>query len=165
MGNKETKTLDKKIIQNKENYNNQQNKIIKNEDKNEKEKDYEIIIEIEISNNVKEKGINILCDKEQIIDDNKRYEDYYKKNNINPPKEFNYFNKDNSKLFLNDKEIEFNYKLKFNNHNTNKIKINSNIKLSSLSTMFYNCKNIINIKFIKFNTNNVTDMSRMFSGL
>ena len=29
--------------------------------------------------------------------------------NISPSKEFNYFNKDNSKLYLNDKEIEFNY--------------------------------------------------------
>ena len=87
----------------------------------------------------------------------------YKKNNINPPKEFNDFNKKNTKLYLNDKEIEFNYKLKFNEIEGNKIKIKSNIKLFTLSTIFYNCRNIKNIKFIKFNTNNVTDMSYMFS--
>ena len=123
---------------NNENYNNQQNKIIKNEYENEKEENNEIIIELEISNNEEEKEINILCDKDQLIKDNKRNEEYYKENYINPPKEFNYFNKDNTKLYLNDKEIEFNYKLKFNNNKTNKIKIKSNIKLFSLSTMFYN---------------------------
>ena len=141
-----SKNLEQKI--NNQNYNNQQNKIIQN--------DNEIIIELEISNNEKEKEkeINILCDKDQLIKDNKKYENYYKKNNINPPKEFNYFNKDNSKLFLNDKEIEFNYKLKFNEIGIKKIKIKSNTKLSSLSSMFYNCNNIMNINFIKININN-----------
>ena len=93
MGKFQSKTLSKKIIQNTENYNNQQNKIIQNEYENEKEEDNEIIIELQISNNEKEKEINILCDKEQLIKDNEEYEDYYKENNINPPKEFNYFNK------------------------------------------------------------------------
>ena len=65
-----------------------------------------------------------------------------KENNINPPKEFNYFNKNNTKLYLNDKEIEFNYKLKFNEIGTYKIIIKSNINLYSLSSMFYNCRNI-----------------------
>ena len=182
------KNSDEKIILNNENYNNQQNQINQNEFQNEKEEDNEIIIELEIgndklydnssneisndekyddsynelSNDECVKEINILCDKEQLIKDNKRKEDYYKENNINPPKEFNYFNKNNTKLYLNDKEIEFNYKLKLKIKETFKIKIKSNIKLFSLSTMFYNCKNIINIKFIKFNTNNVIDMSYMF---
>ena len=153
---------DEKLNSNKENFNNQQNKIFKNENEDEKEEDNEIIIELELSNNKKEKEINILCDKDKLIKDNKENEDYYKKNNINPPKEFNYFNKGNTKLYLNEKEIEFDYKLKFNKIETNKIKIKSNIKLFTLSTMFYNCKNIKNIKFIKFNTNKVTDMSKMF---
>ena len=98
----------KKIILNNENYNNQQNKIIQKEYENEKEEDNEIIIELQISNNEKEKEINILCDKEQLIDDNTSWKEFYKKNNINPPKEFNYFNENNTKLYLNDKEIEFN---------------------------------------------------------
>ena len=125
MGKCQSKTLNKKIIQNNENY----NKIIKNENVNEKEEDNEIIIELQIFNNEIEKEINILCDKEQLIIDNEEYEDYYKENNINPPKEFNYFNKNNTKLYLNDKEIEFNHKLKFDKNETNKIKIKSNIKL------------------------------------
>ena len=100
-----TKNSDKEIILNNENYNNQQNKIIKNISENEKEEDNEIIIELEISNNAKEKEINILCDIEQLIKDNKENENYYKKYNIIPPKEFNYFNKNNTKLYLNDKEI------------------------------------------------------------
>ena len=164
----QTKNSDKQMIQNNENYSGQQNKIIQNEYENEKEEDNEIIIELEIGNDKKSDGdedvkeINILCDKEQLIEDNKENEDYYKKNNINPPKEFNYFNKNNTKLYLNEKEIEFNYKLKFEGIKTNKIKIESNIKLFTLSTMFYNCRNIKNIKFIKFNTNNVTNMSKMF---
>ena len=146
MGNRESKTLDKKIILNNENYNNQQNQINQNEFQNEKEEDNEIIIELEIGNDKKYyyfdkeiiyndedvKEINILCDKEQLIEDNKRKEDYYKENNINPPKEFNYFNKYNTKLYLNDKEIEFNHKLKIDKNKINKIKIKSNIKLFSL---------------------------------
>ena len=67
----QTKNSDKEIILNNENYNNQQNKIIKNISENEKEEDNEIIIELQISNN-EEKEINILCDKEQLIIDNKR---------------------------------------------------------------------------------------------
>ena len=122
-----SKNSDNKIILNNENYNNQQNQIIQNKYENEKEEDYEIIIELQISNNG-EKEINILCDKEQLIKENKEKENYYKENNINPPKEFNYFNKNNTKLYLNDKEIEFNYKLKYKIKETIKIKIINKIK-------------------------------------
>ena len=108
---------------------------------------------------MKEKEIYILCDKNKLIEDNKKNKYYYKKN---PSKEFNYFNKNNTKLYLNDKEIEFKYKLKYKIKETIRIKIKSNIKLFNLSTMFYNCKNVKNIKFIKFNTNNVTNMNEMF---
>ena len=87
----------------------------------------EIDLELKIYENEIKKEINILCDKDKLIKDNKENEDYYKKNNIDPPKEFNYFNKDNTKLYLNDKEIEFNYKFKFNKIGTYKIKIKSNI--------------------------------------
>ena len=157
-----SKNLEQKINLNNDNYNNQQTKMFKNKSQYEKEVINEIIIELKISDVEKEKEINILCDKNKLIEDNKIYEDFYKENNIIPPKEFNYFNKDNTKLYLNDKEIKFKYKLNCNK-GTYKIKIKSNIKLFSLSSMFYNCSNIINIKFIKFNTNNVTNMSWMFS--
>ena len=162
-----SKNADNKIILNNENYNNQQNKIIQNE--NEEEEDNEIIIEIEmakdkifVDSDEEVKEINILCDKDQLIKDNKKVVDLYKENNINPPKAFNYFNKNNTKLYINEKEIEFNYKLKFHKSETNKIKILSNIKLFTLSTMFYNCINIKNIKFIKLDTHHVTNMSGMF---
>ena len=84
---------------------NHHNKIIQNE----KEEDNEIIIELEIFNNKNKNEINILCDKDRLKQDNKKY---YNENNIEPPKEFNYFNKNNTKLYLNDKKIEFNYKLR-----------------------------------------------------
>ncbi len=161
MGNCNYSNSKKKINLNYENCNNQKNKIFKYLIQNKKE-DNDIIIELEIFNKEKEKEINILCDISTLIEDNKKYDDYYKRNNINPPKEFTYFNKDNTKLYLNKKEIEFNYKLKLNKIGINKIKIKSNLKLFSLSSMFYNCNNIININFIKINTNNVTNMRWMF---
>ena len=117
---------------NKENCNNKQ-KIFENESQIEKEEDNEIIIKLNIYNKYKGNEIYILCDKKQLINDNKKNKDYNEENNINPAKEFNYFNKDNTKLFLNDKEIKFDYKLNFNEIGINKIIIKSNIKLISLS--------------------------------
>ena len=162
MGNYKSKNSEQKINLNHNNYNIQQNEIFKNESKYEKEVINEIIIELKISDKEIQKEINILCDKNQLIKDKKGNENLYKDYNINPPKEFNYFNKENTKLYLNDKEIEFNYKLKFNKIGINKIIIKSNINLYSLSSMFYNCKNIIKIKFIKIKPNNVINMSYMF---
>ena len=124
--------------------------------------DYEIIIEIEIYNKEKENKMNILCDKNKLLADNNFNEYFYKAYNLTSPEEFNYFNKDNTKLYLNDKEIEFDYKLKFNQIGNNKILIKSIVKLYSLATMFYNCCDIININFIKINTNKVTNMRAMF---
>ena len=69
------------------------------------QKENEIIIELEIIIN-NENFINILCDKNQMILDNKQNENNFKENNIEPPKDINYFNKDNTKLYLNDKQIE-----------------------------------------------------------
>ena len=91
--------------------------------KNFKLYNFNIIIELEINNPGNKNEINILYDKKQLNED--------------------YFNKDNTKLYLNDKKIEFNYKLKFNNLGTYKIKIKSNVHLFSLSTMFYNCKTLL----------------------
>ncbi len=147
MGNYKSKNSEKKI-----NLNHIKKEVIN-----------EIIIELKISAKEIGKKINILCDKNKLIIDNNKKKYYYKENNIDLPKEFNYFNKNNTKLYLNDNEIEFNYKLKFNKIGPCKIKIKSNIILNNLSSMFYNCTSIINIKFIKINTNNVTNMSGMFS--
>ena len=51
----------------------------------------EIVMELKIYEYEIKKEINILCDKDKLIKDNKENEDYYKKNNIDHPKEFNYF--------------------------------------------------------------------------
>ena len=67
-----------------------------------------------------------------------------------------------TKLYLNDEEIEFNYKLRLNKIGIYKIKIESKINLISLSSMFYNYSNIIHIKFLKIKTNNIINMSGMF---
>ncbi len=144
---------------NNENIKNQQNKFY--ESQNEKEI-IEIIIELEISDEELDREINILCDKNQLFEKIKNNEDY-NENNVIPPKEFHYFNKNNTKLYLNDNEIEFNYKIKFDKIGINKIKIKSNINLICLSSMFFYCSNIININFVKFDINNVNDMSYMFS--
>ena len=57
MGKYQSKTLNKKIIQNNENYSDQQNKIIQNEYENEKEEDNEIIIELEIVNDERKRKL------------------------------------------------------------------------------------------------------------
>ena len=59
--------------------------------KNEKEEDNEIIIELEIKNS-DDKEINILCDKDKLIEDNTRNEKFYKQINREPPKIFDFFN-------------------------------------------------------------------------
>ena len=152
----------KKNNQKEQNKNNifdiqQKNEIIKNK----KEDDNEIIIELEIIN-VNDKEINILCDKNKLIEFNKLFEEFDKKNNREPKKIFDYFNQENTKLYVNNNEISFKYKLKLNKIGINIIKIISKVELLTLSSMFYYCNNIKTIKFIKLNTNNITDMSDMF---
>ena len=50
---------------------------------------------------------------------------------------FNYFNKKNTKLYLNNNEIPFKYKLKLDKIGINNIKIISKVKkLLSLSSIF-----------------------------
>ena len=134
------------------------NKIIKNE----KEEDNEIIIELEIIN-YDDKEINILCNKDKLIEIKKSNEKYYKENNIEPPKIFDYFNENNTKLYLNNNEVSFKYKLILDKIGINIIKIISKVKLLSLSSMFFYCNKINSIKFLKINTINVTDMKIMFA--
>ena len=126
------------------------------------EEDDEMIIELEISKESNENKIYILCNKNKLKEDIQKNEEYYNTNNLKPPKAFELFNIYNTKIYLNDKEINFNYKLNIEKKGTYKVKIKSKVKLFSLASMFYNCNNITKIKFIKINTKNVTDMSRMF---
>ena len=123
--------LEQNNIHNHNNNNIPQNNIVQNENENE---DYENIIELEIFNNEEGKDINILCDKNQLIEDNKNNICYFTENTL--PKEFNYFNNNNTKLYHNDHEIEFRYKINLNQKGSYKFIIKSNVKLLSLSSMF-----------------------------
>ena len=107
---------------NNENNNFPQNNRVQNENENEEN---EIIIELEIYKNKELKDINILCDKNQLIEDNKNNIHYYPENTL--PKEFNYFNNNNTKLYHNNNEIEFKYKIKFNQKGIYKFIIKSNV--------------------------------------
>ena len=61
---------------------NQSKNSAQNYSQNEKEEDNVIIIKLKISDEDIKKEINILCDKNKLIQDIKRKEDYYKENNI-----------------------------------------------------------------------------------
>ena len=71
-----------KININYENHNELNKKPIKKEFQNEKEKDNEIIIELEIFNDEIGKVIYILCDKNRLNEDNKKYKDFYEENDF-----------------------------------------------------------------------------------
>ena len=60
-------------------YLNRENQIFENKFQNEKDEINEIIIELKIYDVEKENEINILCDKNQLIKDNKENKNYYKK--------------------------------------------------------------------------------------
>ena len=79
--------------------------------------------------------------------------------------EFNKFNESNTELYINNKKETFKNYYKFNKIGDYIIKFifNNNIIDSSLEKMFYECKNIIYIKFNIFNTSNVKNMKEMFS--
>ena len=79
MGNCKSTKSKQKINLNNEKYYNQKNTNIENESQYEKEVINEIIIELKISDEEIEKEINILCDKNKLIEDYKKYEDFYRK--------------------------------------------------------------------------------------
>ena len=63
-----------------------------NQFQNDVEENNEIIIELEIKILNEEKEIYILCDKNALIENNKRNIYFYKENKINQPEIFDYFN-------------------------------------------------------------------------
>ena len=129
-------------IDNQTNYQQEENENKFSEQKkinnNEKEDDDEILIELEIDRKKSDnEEINILCDIDKLIEDNKENEKYFKENKIEPPKIFDYFNENNTKLYLNNKEISFKYKLNIDKIGINNIIIKTKVKLLSLSSMFF----------------------------
>ena len=77
----------------------------------------------------------------------------------------NYLNK-NINIYFNDNEEEVKKKIITKDDKVTKIKIILNNKIKSLSSLFYECKCIEKIDFVKFNKNNdnINDMSYMFYG-
>ena len=70
----------------------------------------------------------------------------------------------NTTLIINEKTVPFKKFFIPTKSETYSIKLQFKIKLSSCAYMFCYCKNIIEIDFSKFNTENVTDMYCMFRG-
>ena len=101
------------------------------------ESTYENIIEIEIETNEDNKEIKII------------------NNNI--------FKKENTNLLINQKKTNFNNFINFIHKGNYKLLILNNDKLENLKDMFYECKELKKINFIKFNQN-INSMNSMFSG-
>ena len=68
-------------------------------------------------------------------------------------------------LYLNDEKINFCEKYKFLKKGKNEIKMRFIKYFSNTGGMFYGCSSLISLNLSNFNTNNVNNMSYMFSGL
>jgi len=68
-------------------------------------------------------------------------------------------------IYFNDEKIEINknYFTKEDN-NVKKIKIIIDEEITSFDELFYKCENLEKIDFVKFNRNNINNMSNMFYG-
>ena len=90
---------------------------------------------------------------------------YFLDNTSNTSKQTRFKENDkfaNTTLIIDGKTVAFKNSLTSNKICTFSIKLLFKNKLSNCSYMFCGCKNIINIDFSKFNTQNVTDMKYMF---
>ena len=72
-------------------------------------------------------------------------------------------NKENTLLFVDNKEVEYEKYIKFDKIGTHEIKIKLKINLINANCMFFGCKNIIDIDLSAFNTQNMINMKAMFS--
>ena len=54
---------------------------------------------------------------------------------------------------------------KFEKEDKNEIKIISKTPLNNTNFMFYNCSSLTSLNLSNFNTNNITDIMGMFSGI
>jgi len=71
--------------------------------------------------------------------------------------------KENCKIYLNNKRIDFCYKYEFEKIDKNEITIFTEIPLKSMSYMFSYCSLLTSLNLSNFNTNNVNNMENMFS--
>ena len=70
---------------------------------------------------------------------------------------------ENIDLYINDKKFKFDFKYKIKDSNEIKVKFKFNKILTTTSLMFYECSELKSIDLSSFNTNNVNNMSSMFS--
>ena len=94
--------------------------------------------------------INLLNYFESNDDDDKQY---------NNKKDF----ENSIELFLDNQKINFQFKYKFKKEKQYMLIFKIKKPLESLRNMFYNCSSLTSLNLSNFNTNNVTNMSDMFS--
>ena len=84
------------------------------------------------------------------------------KNGISPHSKLSELNQSNTELFIN--EIQYKYQKYFipSVEGNFDIKLKFNNYMKDCSYMFYYCRNIIDINFKYFKTDNITNMSKMF---
>ena len=89
---------------------------------------------------------------------------YYNQDNnlINSHDNLKELNSLNTKIFINNKEYQYNKYYKPEKEGIDIIKIKLEISLTNCNYMFAGCENIIDIKFISFNTKYITNMKYMF---
>ena len=68
----------------------------------------------------------------------------------------------NTDIYINNKPIQFQLTYKFENEGNNIITIIMKKQIKSISCLFRNCFNLINIDFSKFNTKDIENMNNMF---
>ena len=89
------------------------------------------------------------------------------KENINIfGEKFVYNNKNICKMIIDNKEYEIQSKFNIKNNDKDKLEIilKGIDKVTNMSYMFSECKQLLSLDISEWNTNNVTDMSYMFNG-
>ena len=117
----------------------------------------EITIKIKIEKNDIGKSIYFLDNTNDFYKENGKYVNH-KHDNLREIKKIN------TTLFINGEKVRFKKSFIPKKSGIYLIKFLFNDLLSNCSYMFYNCKNIVEIDFSKFNTENVTKMQYMFNG-
>ena len=133
---------------------------------NNKEKSY-IIAEINIDEYNMNEKIRLINSFEQIIreKEEEEEEDYF--DDIKKEEYYKYENekeiKDNCEIEINNNKIEFSYFYEFKEEGKYIIKYIFLKNLTKTDFMFYYCNSLTNLNLSNFNTQNVTNMSYMFS--
>ena len=73
--------------------------------------------------------------------------------------------KENIEISINGKKIDFSYLYKFNKEGKYKIEYLFKKGLTKTNHMLYGCESLTNLNLSNYNTQNITNMSYMFSFL